>query len=183
MQPLIIFMDSGDTLVDESTEVRDRPGGVVRSCSLFPGATEAIRSLWRKGYCIELVADGLVSSFLNIYQQQGLTECFAAWTVSEAVGAEKPDPRMFRTAFRNLGLSEDAETKQRVVMVGNNVVRDIRGAKAFGIRSILARWSPRYDYTIHGEEERPNYVLDSIGGLVPLIDQITSLLLSDTSVS
>lgn len=126
MQPLIIFMDSGDTLVDESTEVRDRPGGVVRSCSLFPGATEAIRSLWRKGYCIELVADGLVSSFLNIYQQQGLTECFAAWTVSEAVGAEKPDPRMFRTAFRNLGLSEDAETKQRVVMVGNNVLRDIR---------------------------------------------------------
>lgn len=48
MKDLILFIDSGDTLVDESTEIRDDTGVVVQA-ELIPGAAEAVRTLWRQG--------------------------------------------------------------------------------------------------------------------------------------
>ena len=67
MKGLILFIDSGDTLVDESTEIRDDTGVVVQA-ELIPGAAEAVRTLWRQGYRIALVADGLRASFDRIYR-------------------------------------------------------------------------------------------------------------------
>ena len=42
MKELIIFIDSGDTLVDESTEIRP-DGQIVEKAGLFAGAAEALR--------------------------------------------------------------------------------------------------------------------------------------------
>ena len=103
---LIIFIDSGDTLVDESTEIRDEEG-VVTEAQLFPGAGEAVRTLHSAGYRIALVADGLEASFRNIFRQHGLEYCFEARAISESVGAEKPDPAMFRCAMEQMGLSDE----------------------------------------------------------------------------
>ncbi|MBQ7370309.1 MAG: HAD family hydrolase, partial [Blautia sp.] len=64
---LIIFIDSGDTLVDESSEIRKVPGGVVYEASLVPGAADALRELKAQGYRIALVADGLTESFYHSY--------------------------------------------------------------------------------------------------------------------
>lgn len=172
MRKLIIFIDSGDTLVDESTEVREKSEGVVEECRLFPGAKKAMRRLKEEGFRIALVADGLVESFHNIYAQHGLSDCFDVWTISEAVGEHKPSPLMFDDAMRKLSLPIDRESKRLVVMVGNNIPRDIVGANRYGIRSVLVRWSPRYDYTVHGSEEDPTYAIDSVDQLVPLMEKI-----------
>ena len=166
----ILFTDIGDTIIDEGTEIRAVPGGVVSRAECVPGAKETMLALYARGYAIAMVADGLVESFHNTMTQHGLDHIFAAKAISEAVGAEKPDARMFQSAMDQLGLTE--ADKPRILMVGNNLPRDIAGANAFGIRSAFLRWSPRYPLEWTGAAERPDYVLDDPRELPALLERI-----------
>lgn len=165
---VILFTDIGDTIIDEGTEIRNEPGGVVLRAECLPGAREVMLSLYGQGYTIAMVADGLVESFHNTMTQHGLDHIFAAKAISEAVGAEKPDPRMFRTAMEQLGLT-DAD-RSRILMVGNRVMKDVAGANAFGIRSVLLRWSPRY--RDEWGMARPDYIIDTPEELPELLRQV-----------
>ena len=167
---VILFTDIGDTIIDEGTEIRAVPGGVVSRADCIPGAKETMLALYAQGYTIAMVADGLVQSFHNTMTQHGLEHIFAAKAISEAVGAEKPDARMFQCAMDQLGLT-DAD-KPRILMVGNRLSRDIAGAKAFGIRSAFLRWSPRYRREWKNEAEAPDYVIDGPNELPALLEQI-----------
>ena len=170
---LIAFLDSGDTLVDEGSEYR-RPGSaVVEHAELIAGAKEALLSLRKEGFLMEMVADGLVQSFDNVYRQHGLEDIFVQRTISEQVGEEKPSCSMFRTAMEKLGLGE--EDKERVVMIGNNLKRDISGANRYGLISVLLSWSPRYCMTPEGEEEEPDYVISEPGELPELLLRLDAL--------
>jgi len=152
---LIIFTDIGDTIIDEGSEVRNVPGGVVLRAGCIPGAREAMLKLYEEGYVIAMVADGLVESFHNTMTQNGLEHIFAAKAISEALGVEKPHERMFRAAMEALGLT-DAD-KSRIIMVGNNKARDVAGANRFGITSVHLTWSPRYNHTPESENELADY--------------------------
>ena len=163
---LIIFMDSGDTIVDESTEIRNQDGIVIHA-ELIPGAGETLKSLWEDGYTIAMVADGEEQSFSNVYEENGLGHCFRTRTISEIVGVQKPSERMFQDAMHKNHLTED--DKGRIVMIGNNVRKDIGGANRFGITSILLDWSPRYDMTPSCRWEIPDYIVHQPRELLPLI--------------
>lgn len=168
---LIIFTDIGDTVVDEGTEIREVPCGVVLKAGCIPGAKDSMLQLYQEGYTIAMVADGLVESFYNTMTQNGLEHIFAAKSISEEWGAEKPNEIMFRKAMEKLGLT-DAD-KSRIIMIGNNLKRDIVGAKRFGIRSVLLSWSPRYNMVPSCEEEIPDYVIarpDELPALVHKLD-------------
>ena len=75
---LIVFTDSGDTLVNEGTEYRNEGSPIVQSCELIDGAKEMLLTLKERGYTIELVADGCTQSFDNSYGQHGLKNIFDA---------------------------------------------------------------------------------------------------------
>ena len=167
---VILFTDIGDTIIDEGTEIRAVPGGVVSRADCLPGARETMLSLYEQGYTIAMVADGLVQSFHNTMTQHGLDHIFAAKAISEAVGVEKPDARMFQSAMGQLGLTE--ADKPRILMIGNNLAKDIVGANAFGIRSAFLRLSPRYRHEWQSDAETPDYVLDRPEELPALLRQI-----------
>lgn len=171
----IIFFDSGDTIIDEGSELRQTIGGVVRSARCIPGAQEAVWELYRRGHRLALVADGLHESFMRMFSQHSLLPCFSAFSISEDVGAEKPDASLFRTAMEALRLTED--DKRRIVMIGNNVERDIVGANRFGIRSILLTWSPRYRMTPHTPEETPTWTARTPDELPDIIADFESTLI------
>ena len=169
MKPrIILFTDIGDTIIDEGTEIRNVPGGVVLRAECLPGARDVMLSLYQHGYTIAMVADGLVESFHNTMTQHGLEHIFAARAISEAVGVEKPDPRIFQSAMDQLGLKE--RDKGRILMVGNRTLRDVAGAKAFGIRSALLRWSPRYRDEWNAVQ--PDYALDEMAELPALLKRM-----------
>src|SRR5512146_2549291 len=113
-----IFFDSGDTIVDEGTEIKDL-SGVALKASLIPGAADTVRALKAQGYALALVADGPAGTFYNVLGHHGLLPLFDALAISGLVGAEKPDPRMFRYALDQLGIPP-AEYG-RVLMVGNHL--------------------------------------------------------------
>lgn len=167
---LIIFTDIGDTVIDEGTEVRKKPQGVVLRASCIPEAKETMLSLYEQGYTIVMVADGLEKSFRNTMEQNGLDHIFTKWVISENVGAEKPDQRMFETAFE--GLSPETQDKARIIMVGNNLERDVAGANRFGITSVHLCWSPRYPASGDCEDEKPDYRIYHPSELLGLADSL-----------
>ncbi len=166
---LVIFIDSGDTLVDESTEIKDSEGTVLEA-GLFPGAWDTLKALHEDGYAIALVADGTRTSFDNIYLANGLDGCFSAKAISGDLGATKPAEIMFTHAMNELGLGE--ADKGRIVMIGNNLKRDIVGANRVGIVSILAGYSPRYNMQPENEEETPDFIVASPSELIGLLGQL-----------
>ena len=171
---LIIFTDIGDTVIDEGTEVRDRPEGVVHRADCIPEAKETMLRIYEKGYTIAMVADGLVESFRNTMEENGLDHIFTTWVISEAVGVEKPNRLMFETALSNLGLTE--ADKSRIIMVGNNLSRDVLGANRFGITSVHLCWSPRYPHKAAEPEEEPDYRIYHPSELLPLVEKLENRL-------
>lgn len=167
---LIVFIDSGDTLVNEGTEYRNEGSPIVQSCELIDGAKEMLLTLKERGYTIELVADGYTQSFDNSYGQHGLENIFDARTISEEVGEKKPSQAMFETAMKLLHLTD--EDKKRIIMVGNNLERDIVGANRFGITSVFIKWSLRYPMEPKNEEEVPDYIIHKPLELLDLVEKL-----------
>lgn len=166
---LIIFTDIGDTLIDEGTEVRNE-NDVVIHASCIPGAKETYLRLHEAGYTIVMVADGMTPSFHNTMEENGLEHIFSAWIISDAVGEDKPSPRMFEAAMRAMGL-EDGD-KRRVLMIGNNVSRDVRGANRFGLISVLIDWSKRRPFTEESPDDHADYRIHTPEELFPLAERL-----------
>ena len=166
---LIIFTDSGDTIIDESTQVYD-DRGIVTKAAFIPGAGEVIRELKEEGYRIALVADGEWESFRNVYRENGLGYCFEEWIVSEVVGEEKPARSMFDTAMEKMRLTE--ADKPFIVMIGNNLKKDIVGANRYGITSVWLDWSPRYFHTVEEPDWQPDYTVKTPKELKALLEKL-----------
>lgn len=164
-----VFLDSGDTLIDEGTEIK--AGEVVMRAEFIPGAADLLQQLRAEGYTLALVADGPLGTFENLYQKQyGLWDIFSAFAISELVGAEKPDARMFHHALHSLRITE--KDYERVVMVGNNLSRDIKGANALGLISVWISWSKRRSHNPTDSTEVPVYRIANSLELVNLLEQI-----------
>ncbi len=169
-QKLIIFTDIGDTIIDESTEVRKVDKGVVYHASCIPGARETMISLYESGHTIAMVADGLKESFRNTMEENGLSYIFSARVISEEFGVEKPSSVLFQAAMDRLGLTE--ADKGRIIMIGNNVERDIAGAKRFGIRSVQLVWSKRHPFQPTCPEEEADYRIHHPQELLDLVSRL-----------
>jgi putative hydrolase of the HAD superfamily len=170
-QPLLkaVMIDSGDTLVDEATEIRDADGYVVEA-ALIPGAIEMVRRLAADGYRLVLVADGYKKSFDNVLGFHGVRQHLEAEIISEVLGCQKPDQRMFEAALAALDL--DASDAGSVVMIGNHLSRDISGANHRGIISIWQNWSPRREKQAAQPEEIPDYIVRGPGEIPALLEFI-----------
>lgn len=169
---LVIFTDSGDTIIDEGTEIRKN--GIVIHAKLIPGAGNTLKALYDASYIIAMVADGEEQSFLNVYTENGLGYCFHTRTISEIVGQQKPEQVMFEDAMKKNNLTK--EDKKRIIMIGNNIKKDIVGANRFGITSVLIDWSPRYLMTPSSKEEIPDYIVHTPEELIPLIEKLNNAL-------
>ena len=165
-----VLLDCGDTLIDEATEQKVGDTELVVSAEEIPFAMDAVRTLRAEGHTLALVADGLRQSFANLLQPRGIWDLMDAHVISEDVGALKPSPVMFDTALAALDLS-DADRK-RVVMVGNNLSRDIRGANQAGLISLFVAWSRQRSHEPADSSERWDHRIDSLDQLVPVIEAI-----------
>ena len=103
--------------------------------SLLPGAEELVRYLAKK-YPLTVVTNGFVEVQYEKFDKSGLRDCFAHIVLSEEVGCQKPNPRIFEEALRMNGLQAED-----VVMIGDSWNSDIQGAINAGIDQIWIRKS------------------------------------------
>ncbi|MBN2004715.1 MAG: HAD-IA family hydrolase [Anaerolineae bacterium] len=166
---LAICLDCGDTLADEATEVKDE-NGVTLHANLIPGAGALLHELKRRGYPLALVADGPAATFHNILTRHKVYGLFDAFSISELVGVEKPHPQLFLHALEQLRVRR--EDYGRILMVGNNLARDIKGANQLGLISVWLSWSPRRSHTPADATEVPQFTIATPMELLKVIDEI-----------
>ena len=168
---LILFIDGGDTLVEEGSLKRDEED-VVQSADAVPGALETLRKLKDTGYQICFVDDVKNQSVTNVFTANGHLDCFAAVSTSEEAGVPKPAADIFENAMKKLGLESDE--KKKIIMVGNSCRADIAGANRFGITSVLLDWSPRYNMTPQNADEVPDFIIHKPEELTELLERLES---------
>ena len=103
--------------------------------SLLEGAEDLVRYLAKK-YPLTVVTNGFVEVQYEKFDKSGLKDCFAHIVLSEEVGCQKPNPRIFEEALRMNGLQAED-----VVMIGDSWNSDIQGAINAGIDQIWIRKS------------------------------------------
>jgi len=98
-------------------------------------------------------------------------EHVAAWTftlpvelilISEAIGAYKPHPLVFRTALERLGLPPD-----EVLHVGDSEMDDVAGAKAAGLR---VAWVNRDGRARRVGVPAPDFEIQDLKALLSVLD-------------
>lgn len=181
-----IFLDCGDTLIDEGTEEKDE-NGTVQYAEQIPNAKELLKGLKQQGYRVALVADGSVESFKNIFEQHDFNPYFEVQTISENVGVHKPDAQMFETAINELALEREKLNYEYIVMVGNNLERDIKGANLLGMTTVWLDWAPRRSKIPADASEVPNFTiknpLDLLESLAHFELELMTSYIHDSSAS
>lgn len=118
------------------------------------GVLEELRGIAR----LAVVTNGMEEFQRAKLDAAGLTGLFDVVVSSAAVGASKPDPRIFEFALERIdGRAADA------VMIGDNPLRDVAGAQAAGLRAV---WVDRDGGDDHGV--RPEARVSDLGGLAAL---------------
>jgi HAD superfamily hydrolase (TIGR01549 family) len=95
-----------------------------------PGALALLQAL-RPHYRIGIITNNRTAEQADKLRFLGMTELVDALITSEDVGVPKPDPRIFRAALQQLGARPE-----ETVLVGDNWVADVLGARAVGIRPL-----------------------------------------------
>jgi FMN phosphatase YigB (HAD superfamily) len=164
-----ILFDLGDTLMMEETEVFDSEDTTLRA-TLLPGAATLLRRLKKQGHRLALVCDARPDSPSNVLRQHRLLSIFEHMSISEVLGVQKPHPLMFSSALDALGVPR--AQYGTVVMVGNNLERDMVGANRLGIIPIYIHWTDRRRSQPQSAEETPRHTVHSMAELGELIERI-----------
>jgi len=105
--------------------------GLANSTALMENAVDIVKALHGKGFILCVVTNGLIELQRPRVVNSPIGKYISQVIVSEEVGAYKPDPLIFTTLLDRLGL--DAND---VIMVGDSIGNDIKGAINAGIRSV-----------------------------------------------
>ena len=116
-----------------------------------------LADLNRQGVPWGVVTNGTVATQHVAYRAAGLDQLAPFIIVSEAAGYKKPDPRIFRDALEQTGLS----SPEHVLFVGDNPLADIEGAKRFGMKTAWVRRGRQFPDDLHP----PDYVVDHVSEL------------------
>lgn len=128
-----LFQEKG---VDASIEMAAEAGGQFREASidyirLYDGAAELLKALRANGQGVHLLSNAQRIFTECELRMLGIETLFDSIYLSSDYGCKKPDRRFFELPLKENGIRpEDA------VMIGNDGVCDIQGAKALGIATV-----------------------------------------------
>jgi polyol permease family/HAD superfamily hydrolase (TIGR01509 family) len=111
-------------LSETAARLREYPEG-----SIYPDVRPTVTAL-AEHYKLGLVANSR-ENVLEAMRRDGIADLMTVVALAPQVGAEKPDPRIFRYALDQAGVPPS-----RAVSVGNWLDTDIRPARALGMRTV-----------------------------------------------
>lgn len=98
--------------------------------ALEPDARPCLEMLRQAGYRIGVIANQ-PSVVREALERDGILEHFTAWVISEDLGLQKPDPRIYAHAVEQAGAEPAA-----CAMVGDRLDYDVRPAGSVGMRTV-----------------------------------------------
>lgn len=98
---------------------------LAQGSEVFPGMKELLQKL-SKNYLLATLSNGFIKTQYQKLHYSGLEKFITRTIVSEEIGINKPDPRLFDYAVKETG------AQQPLLMVGDNFKADILGALKAG---------------------------------------------------
>lgn len=117
---------------------------------LYPGVEETIWQL-KPHYRLAIVSDGQTAYALPELHAVGMDTHFNPIIVSGDFGYRKPDERLFTSALTAMHM-----TPAEVLFVGNDMYRDVHGARKLGIKTVFFKSNQG---TQEKEGVKPDYVI------------------------
>lgn len=128
------------------------------SADLIPGAEAMIKSLSKK-YLLFAASNGHISVQTARFEKADILKYYKALFVSDDIGYEKPDIRFFKEILKRSGFSKD-----EVLMIGDSLRCDIKGAYDFGIDACF--YNPRNKNQCHIAK----FTISHLEDLINLLD-------------
>lgn len=122
--------------------------------NLLPGVKELLSSLKAKGYDLYIVTNGIEHTQKRRLTKAGILPRFSDIFVSETVGYQKPRKEYFDYVLSHIK-EKDID---KVLLIGDSLTSDIKGAMDAGIDCIWLRHNAAADYSAY----KPDYIIDSI---------------------
>lgn len=126
--PLEVVGVQDQTLAD--TFCREALGRIPTKGNLVPGAIELLEYL-RPKYNLYILSNGFKELQSRKMQTAGIDKYFKAIILSEDIGVNKPDSRLYEHAMR-----KTSSNPQESLMIGDMFDTDIVGAANFGMDSM-----------------------------------------------
>jgi len=129
----------------------------------YPRVRETLIRLKGMGLVLGIVSDApKMQAWLRL-AEMNLAEFFDVVVALEDTGKLKPSKMPFKQALQKLGLEAE-----EVLFVGDNPERDIKGAKAMGMKTALAKYGQ-----VESGREKPDFVLKEVKDLVKIVKSYT----------
>jgi HAD superfamily hydrolase (TIGR01549 family) len=97
-----------------------------------PQVLDGLAELRASGWLVAIVTNGTADNQLGKIRNTGLADAVNAWALSGAEGIRKPEPGLFEIAAQRCGTT----LALGGWMIGDNLVADIDGGRASGLRTI-----------------------------------------------
>jgi len=123
---------------------------------LYPEVKSVLDEL-KPRFTLAVVSDGQSAWALPEMRAMGIDRYFDPIVISSDHGFRKPDPRLFQTALDGIGAGPE-----EVLFVGNDMYRDVFGAKRIGIKTVFFT-SNQGRQNMEGVE--PDYIIHCIAEL------------------
>ena len=136
----------------------------ARWWAAFPDVEPTLRALRARGHRLGVIANAR-HVVLDRLEQTRLTGYFEAIVYSEAVGVEKPHPKIFQVALERMGCAPE-----EAVHVGDRPYEDVQGARRAGLKAVLLDRRGEHS-TVSSDGPR----IRSLSELPPLLDSLDSM--------
>ena len=121
----------GEDILKESRRLNDRYLWMLGECEEpVEGARDILCDLSQR-YLIGVLTNGFTEVQYRKLRSTGLDRFIQRMVISDEIGIQKPDPRLFRYAERETGASPET-----TIMIGDNPDNDIQGALNAGWHAI-----------------------------------------------
>lgn len=135
----------------------------VRKIKLYPGVYETFNDL-KNRYRLGIVSDSQPDHAGPELKASGIYDFFNTVIISGKYGYRKPDTRLFKKCLKKLDVEPD-----EAVFIGNDLDRDIRGAKNAGMKSVLIL--TKYDRKDRGIGDA-DYIIDRISDIYGVLEDL-----------
>lgn len=129
--------------------------------NLLPGSKELIESLKSQGYDLYIVTNGIENTQKRRLTKAGILPCFTEIFVSEAIGHQKPKKEYFDYVLSRIKEKDIG----RVLLVGDSLTSDIKGAADAGITCAWLRHNITADFSGY----QPDFIIDDISQVNDLL--------------
>jgi putative hydrolase of the HAD superfamily len=119
---------------------------------LFPDSLPVLKEIKRSGYPMAVVSDAQKVFCLEEGEMLGLNQFFDHIVISTQFGFRKPDRRLFNIACNLLDI-----TPAQAVYIGDDLKKDVKGAKQAGMVAILVNRGMNLD-----TDNQPDFCASSL---------------------